>query len=234
MRTHQEIKTILVLLGLACLVVPIATVTATEGRGWITLFDGTTLDGWNISDRSHHGDTQDWSVEDGAIVGKQDKPGNGGVVLSEGVYGDFLLELELHPDWGLDSGLFLRSTPEGRCYQVMVDAYDGGSVGGIYGEGTGGFYQNNPAWTEHYKKDDWNRLLVLCVGNPPRIDVWLNGWHMTEWAPSEEDHPGLEPKLPAEGHIGLQVHAGDRYEGLHTRFRNIRIRPLGGNDEAGE
>ena len=216
----------IVLACCVCLLTMAWTHAALEESGWISLSDGESLEGWRISEDSGHGDTQAWTVEDGAIVGTQDRPGNGGFIYSEATFGDFMLELELHPDWGLDSGLFLRSTPGGQCYQVMVDAYDGGSVGGIYGEGTGGFYQSDPEWTEHYRKDDWNRLLVLCVGNPPRIDVWLNGWHMTEFVPSEENHPELAPKLPREGHIGLQVHAGERYDGLHTRFRNIRIRPL--------
>ena len=47
--------------------------------------------------------------------------------------------IEMKPDWGVCSGLFLRSNNRGQCYQMMVDYHDRGNVGHIYGEGTGGF-----------------------------------------------------------------------------------------------
>jgi hypothetical protein len=34
-------------------------------------------------------------VEDGAIVGSQDKPGNGGIVITDKKYGDFEVVLEM-------------------------------------------------------------------------------------------------------------------------------------------
>ena len=46
-------------------------------------------------------------------------------------------------DFGLDSGLFLRSTEDGKAYQAMIDYYEGGNLMGIYGEGIGGFHFRN-------------------------------------------------------------------------------------------
>ena len=49
--------------------------------------------------------------------------------------------MEVKPDWGCDSGLFLRSSEAGEAYQVTLDYLPGGSMGGIYGErltGVGG------------------------------------------------------------------------------------------------
>lgn len=190
-----------------------------EGEQWIALFDGSSLDGWTISDTNHHGDTQDWKIVDGAIVGTQDKTGNGGIIYYEREFDDFVLEIELNPDWGIDSGIFLRSTPKGECYQILVDNYDGGSIGGIYGEATGGFYFPNREWLDHIKKDEWNKVVAVVQGNPPTIDVWLNGNHACAFQDTEK-------RLPDEGHIALQVHAGDKFDGLKTRYRNIRIREL--------
>ena len=79
-----------------------------------------------------------WVVEDGAIVGSQDVPGNGGIVITEKEYGDFEVALEMNNDYGPDSGLFLRSTDNGKCYQAMIDYHKGGNLMGIYGEGIGG------------------------------------------------------------------------------------------------
>ena len=45
-----------------------------------------------------------WSVEDGAIVGRQDSPGSGwgGYLVTERKFGDFELLLEAKPDWPAD------------------------------------------------------------------------------------------------------------------------------------
>ena len=186
---------------------------------WTDLTPGEDLAGWHISQTNGHGDTHGWTVTDGTVTGTQDREGNGGILVSDATFGDFILELELNPDWGLDSGLFLRSTEVGACYQIMVDYYEGGNVGGIYGEGTGGFKADPVDWDQVYRKEDWNKVLTVVEGNPPHIDVWLNGQHVMSWQ-------GEEKLLEDTGHIALQVHTGDRYFGKQTRFRNIRIRTL--------
>jgi hypothetical protein len=186
---------------------------------WQTLLKPDSLEGWTIATANGHGDTQSWTVSGGVVEGTQDKPGNGGIIYSAQQYGDFILEIEINPDATLDSGIFLRSTPEGKCYQIMVDNYESGDIGGIYGEGTGGFIVRNERWKELFKQGEWNKVLAVVEGNPPSIEVWLNGEHVTSW---RDDEKRLEDK----GHIALQVHQGAKYEGLKTRFRNIRVREL--------
>lgn len=82
-----------------------------------------------------------WQVTDGCICGEQYPPGNreGSMLLTEQSFGDFELALDVHPAWGCDSGVFLRSTTEGQCIQVMIDYLPGGSVGFLHGHGIGGF-----------------------------------------------------------------------------------------------
>lgn len=110
-----------------------------EDRG-VSLFNGRDLTGWHGNPkRVGHGTGGRWQVEDGAITGAQDPPGNGGLLLSDATYGDFELSVEIRPDWGIDSGLFVRGTPEGKAFQVSVDHYNHGHIGLIYGEGLGGF-----------------------------------------------------------------------------------------------
>jgi hypothetical protein len=80
-----------------------------------SLFNGRDLAGWHVNrKRVGHGTGGRWEVEDGAITGGQDPPGNGGLLFSDGTYGDFELSVEIRPDWGIDSGLFVRSTPGER------------------------------------------------------------------------------------------------------------------------
>src|SRR3954470_12817685 len=115
-----------------------------DDAGFVAIFDGKTLDGWKVSAKTgHSGKSKNksggkWEVKDGAITGSQDEPGNGGIIITEKEYGDFEVVLEMNNDFGPDSGLFLRSTDDGKCYQAMVDYHANGNLMGVYGEGIGG------------------------------------------------------------------------------------------------
>jgi hypothetical protein len=106
--------------------------------GFTPLFNGKDLSGWHVSQVNHHGNSKGWSVKDGVVLATQDRPGNGGILLTDRKYRDFEVSVEINPDWGCDGGLFLRSNEKGQAYQVMIDYLEGGSVGGIYGEGLTG------------------------------------------------------------------------------------------------
>ncbi len=108
--------------------------------GFHALFNGKDLTGWHVNPmKIGHGTGGHWIVEDGAVTGEQDPPGsgNGGILLSDQKFGDYEISLETKTDWGFDSGLFLRSTQDGKCYQVMIDYHEKGNVGEIYREGVG-------------------------------------------------------------------------------------------------
>src|SRR5207247_6391547 len=112
--------------------------------GFVAIFDGKTLDGWKVSAKTGHSGVSKnktggkWVAEDGALVGSQDIPGNGGIIITEKEYGDFEVALEMKNDFGPDSGLFLRSTDTGKCYQAMIDYHANGNLMGVYGEGLPG------------------------------------------------------------------------------------------------
>src|SRR5258708_358630 len=62
--------------------------------GYVSIFDGKSLKGWHVSAKSGHSSTSknksggNWRIEDGAIVGSQDIPKNGGLVITDKHYGD--------------------------------------------------------------------------------------------------------------------------------------------------
>ena len=70
--------------------------------GFRSLFNGRNLAGWRMSLTNHHGDTREWRVFEGALVGKQDREGNGGILLTDESFGDFELHVEVKPDFGCD------------------------------------------------------------------------------------------------------------------------------------
>ena len=180
---------------------------ATDAEGYIPLFDGKTLGGWHKNPQKiGHGTGGKWEVKDGAIVGEQDPPasGNGGILLTDRKFADFELLLEMNPDWGIDSGLFLRSNDRGQCVQMMVDYHDGGNVGHLYGEGTGGWsarpydisgeigYGGNlvALFADPNKKFQPNHLVSTATG-----EEFTKAWKIDEWNRVKVRCAGKYPKV---------------------------------------
>lgn len=193
-------------------------------EGFRPIFNGQNLAGWHMSLTNHHGDTKEWRVFEGALVGKQDREGNGGILLTDDRFGDFEVYMEIKPDFGCDGGVFLRSTGSGQAYQVMLDYLAGGNLGGIFGEQLESLgAHESDGWESVWKKDDWNSLRARIQGDVPHIEVWLNGSKITDFKDSKNHLPGGA----TEGAIAVQVHGGDRCSpGLEHRFRNIAVREL--------
>lgn len=213
------------------------------------IFDGKTLQGWHVSPKTGHSRASKnqtggkWVVEDGAIIGCQDIPGNGGIVITDEQFGDFEVVFEMKNDFGPDSGLFLRGTEDGKAYQAMIDYHGGGNLMGIYGEGLGGFGASNfnfdgdvtrikarastnyalpvlpDSWPHFWRHGQWNELRARIVGNPPAITTWINGVKFMEWKDTQK-------RLPDTGGIALQVHGGGDLTKQFVRYRNIRVKRL--------
>jgi hypothetical protein len=231
---------------LAILLSLAAAARAEEAR---PLFDGTSLKGWHVSAGSVHSETSGhttggaWRVEDGAIVGTQDRPGNGGLLLTDASFGDVEISLEVRNDYGIDSGLFLRSSEAGQAYQCMIDYFPGGTIGGIYGEALpGDLHVRNfsfldaperierveapfplpvdPShWTSLWHVGRWNRVTARIAGNPPHLTTAINGVTVM-------DLTDTALRAPPTGRIGLQLHGGERFYGLTVRYRAITVRAL--------
>ncbi len=103
--------------------------------GFTPIFNGRSLAGWHVSRTNHHGRTPDFFVLHGAIIATQNPFGGGGILLTDKKYKNFELYMEVKPDWGCDSGIFLRSTESGAAYQVTMDFLPNGGMGNVIGEG---------------------------------------------------------------------------------------------------
>lgn len=103
------------------------------GGEWIPLSNSRDLSGWHRQkEKGQHGDGGAWGVTGaGEIYGEQGPPGsgNGGFLLTDETFADFELELSVRPDWGPDSGVFLRADERGGGWQVYLDHHDHGNVG---------------------------------------------------------------------------------------------------------
>jgi hypothetical protein len=167
---------------------------------WTTLFDGSSIDDWDVT-----GDAN-WSLDetDNSVMADM---GTGFLVTPES-YGDFELTLEFWVDEPANSGIFIRcQEPEaiaaGNAYEVNI--YDTREdqtyrTGGIV---------NFAAPSEVINTGgQWNTYEIRAEGL--RLLVILNGIEMVD----------VEDSTYTEGPIGLQYGAGI------VKFRNVQIRPL--------
>ncbi len=185
---------------------------------WVKLFNGKDLKGW----KQLNGKAL-YEVKNGEIIGTTVFKEPNSFLATDVTYGDFILELEYKLDADMNSGIQFRSLSkpdykDGRVhgYQMEIDPSPRAWSGGIYDEARRDWLYTldyNPAAKSAFKKGEWNKSRIECIGSVIRI--WLNG------VPTAN----LVDDLTAEGFIALQVHSIGKAEdaGKTIRWRNIRI-----------
>ncbi len=201
--------------------------------GFVQIFDGKTLDGWEGTDR--------WKVEKGTIVAQTTAENplrqNTFLIWRGGKLADFELKLEYRITGG-NSGIQYRSAELENSdfamsgYQSDIDA-NLRYTGMIYEERGRGFLAprsqvnyRGPSVSgtlaslgtsnelrEVLKTNDWNEIHIIARGNT-LIQIY-NGRMMSMLI--DDDIAGRA----MEGLIGLQVHTG---EPMKIEFRNIRLK----------
>jgi hypothetical protein len=173
------------------------------------LFDGKTLNGWQVLPGGN------WKVENGAIVGFQDKSERRhGMLLSEKIYTDFIVRMKYKSLKG-NSGFYFRSerVKSGvsvNGFQAEIDS-GGADVGGIY-ETAGRYWVSRvtPEKVEtFYKEHDWNEMVVKAVGKD--TTVYVNGVKTVDL----KNDPGR-----TKGYFGLQLHGR---QDMYVEFKDIEI-----------
>lgn len=189
--------------------------------GWVSLFDGKTLSGYE-----QNNGTATYRVEDGAIVGKTSEGSPNSFLCTKKKYSDFELEFEVKVDNALNSGVQIRSVsdPEikkGRVHGPQVEIATNGTAGFIYGEalGTGWLSEDrsDPEAKAAFKKGQWNTYRVVAKGKS--IKTWVNGVPVADLVDEKSNMPS--------GFIGLQVHGIKKGTGPYeVRWRKLRIKEL--------
>lgn len=207
----------------------LAVSTAAAADGWVSLFDGKSLDGW-----IQKNGTATYRIDGDAIVGKTSEGSPNSFLCTEKLYGDFELTFEVKVDNALNSGVQIRSQtaePKGDAKfgrvngpQVEIEASgsNGAEAGYIYGEATGrGWLTPAERLKPHkvFRDGEWNTFRILAKG--PRIQTWING-EAIEDLTDEEIY-----KTHSKGFIGLQVHGIRKGTGPYeVAWRKIRIREI--------
>lgn len=183
---------------------------AEQDAGFEPLFDGVSLEGWHTNrEKSAHGKGGRWRVKEGVLEGEQEPPGsgNGGLLLTDGVFGDFELIIGLAPDWGPDSGVFVRCNEQGHGFQMYVDYYDGGNVGHLRGEMPGAFAMK--PFQIVSERDEQGRIAGFTTRPDPRAlewpegvyayscapEAWCNAWRIDAWNTARIRCEGISPVI---------------------------------------
>jgi hypothetical protein len=191
---------------------------AGQDDGWVALFDGKTIDAWEVK-----GGTATYRVEDGCIVGKTTEGSPNSFLCTKKLYGDFELKFEVKVDDALNSGVQIRSAvrPDGVVHGPQVEIAINGTAGFIYGEGlkTGWLSEDrsDPAAQAAFKKGEWNKYRVLADGKS--IKSWINDVPVANLV---DEKTGM-----TSGLIGLQVHGIKKGTGPYeVRWKNLTLREL--------
>nr|WKN35042.1 DUF1080 domain-containing protein [Tunicatimonas sp. TK19036] len=206
--------------------------TSTEEGGWITLFDGSSLDQW----RNYKSDSANWSIEGDALT----SPGGQGDLITKEQFGDFELEFDWRIAEGSNSGVIYLSQ-EGDQYNStyetgpeyqLIDDENYGTVHNMELEKSqlsgANYALDEPQNSQLKPIGEYNQGKIIV--NDGHVEHWLNGQKVVEYElwTDEWNNKVAETKFKdmpdyaksKEGHIALQDH------GDPVWFKNVRIRPL--------
>jgi hypothetical protein len=181
-------------------------------EGFVTLFDGKTLDGWKVSENP-----DSFVIEDGMLVAKGPRAhafyvGGDGKATFE----DFELRLDVMTSENSNGGVFFhvayqeKGWPIKQGYEVQVNNThkDWRKTGGLYA-----IVDNK----EPFKDDEWMKYVIRVEDGV--VNVTVNGKEVVKDFKPEGEQDKL---VEGGGLIALQAHD----PGSTVYYKNIRIKAL--------
>ena len=184
---------------------------AERAEGFISLFDGKTLDGWWL--RSP--DVQSFEVRDGCIEWVRK---GSDAMFTRDRYENFILRFEWKIEKGGNNGVWLRapravrSSKIGFEFQIMGDS----DIPEPTADSTGSVYRVLPAKALAARPEGaWNEVEIILNG--PHYQATLNGVQIQDV--NFDEHPELAWRL-RKGFICISDHGSPAW------FRNLRVKKL--------
>ena len=235
------------LLTSSCLILSCGSAISIEGKndakaekGFVSIFDGKTLAGWDAMPASTAGA---WTVEDGLLVGNGDK-GRGYLTYENHHIADLELKLSYRFPGEGNSGVSIRAVKDETGKREFKSYHADIGHLGIGRQVLGAWDFHTPGRREHaclrgdrlvidkrdrptltkidgaltaadIKKGDWNTLHIIAKGN--NFKFFINE------KPAAEFTEHLDPaKRLDRGMIQLQLHD----PGMIVQFKDIRLKVL--------
>lgn len=209
----------LLLIGILMLTSGIVSVSGQSKNkdGWISLFDGKTLNGWKASESQ-----QTFRIEDGHIVAQGPRSHlyyAGPVECHDFTNFEFKAEVMTKP--GANSGIYFHTKYQPDGYPINGFEVQINNSGEDW-KRTGCLYDIKD-FGEHYAKDNvWFTLYIKVQGK--RVIVKVNNKQVIDWTQpkdykASEGHPG---RFISSGTFAFQEH--DAKSVIY--FKDIMVRPL--------
>jgi Domain of Unknown Function (DUF1080) len=204
-------STLGIALALAAFAAFASTQRTSAETGWISLFDGKSLDNFNQVGNAN------WRVEDGVIVADK---GNG-FLVSKNSYTDYQIRAEFWVDGDANSGVFIRCTDPDKigsvnAYEVNIwDARPDPSYG------TGAIVNVGKVDPMPKAAGKWNLYEITAKGST--FTVTLNGQKTVDGA---QDTKFATGRVALQHGLGLKDDKGVESDKGLVKFRKVEIKPL--------
>ena len=188
--------------------VPQGGAAVEKDDGFVALFNGTDLTGWEATGNAK------WFVADGQLVGTQGDNNAPGDIFTTASFGDFELIATYRAEWPCNSGVWFRFQSPRKAYQADILDYKKPVAysGSLYC--TGKMFLAANLDKELEDRAGFNTLRIVTRGTKTKI--WLNG---TQTADVDDD-------TTDSGKVGFQVHAGAQFGAMKIIIKEIKIKEL--------
>ncbi len=197
---------------LSLLLIAVAAVRtyAADDEGWISMFDGKSLDGWKINEKP-----ESWKVADGAIVAHGERSHMFYVGQDE-PFVNFEFQAEVMTQKGSNSGIFFHTKfqDEGwpsQGYESQVNNTQGDP------QKTGGLYNTVKVLEAPAKDGVWFTQYIKVDGK--HVVVKIDGKTVVDYTEPEDVQGTVRL---SQGTFALQAHD----PGSTVRYRNLKVRRL--------
>ena len=200
--------------------------SAADSSGWISLFDGQSLDGWKASENPGG-----FKVVDGTITfdGKRSHLFYDGKIYGAD-FKNFELKAEVFTKPLANSGIYFHTAYQEKDFpqqgfEVQVANTHVGAGGYVEMKKTGSLYGVRNVHRQLVKDNEWFTLHVLVRGK--RIQVRINDLLVVDYV--EPENPVLDARHPGRrlGHGTFALQGHD--VGSKVAFRNLMVKPLPDN-----
>ena len=194
-------------------------------NGWISLFDGKTMNGWQSSENK-----DSWKIEDGALVSRGQRSHlfyTGDVNNHNFKNFEFMADVKTEP--GSNSGIYFHTKyqesgwpAKGYECQVINSNPETEPGGYIERKMTGSLYAVRNIWKAPVADREWFNYHIVVQGKTVRI--YINGELTVDYTEPETPYrpENMKGRLLSSGTFALQCHDPKSI----VYYKNIKVKPL--------